>query len=269
VKPALDAEYREPVFNVPFVVVAVILALAGLHALRAWGVGEDALVYELAFFPARFTALFGVDPIPGLTERLAADPGNTDLMQRLGLARELMESGSAKPWTLVTYALLHGGWTHLILNSVWLLAFGAAVARRFGSTRFLVFLAVTALGGALGHLVTHGDDVAPLVGASAAISGCMAAAIRFVFQPGAPLGAYRLEEELSYRLPALSLPEVLRDRRAVTFLAVWFILNFATGVAGIGLGMTDASIAWEAHVGGFVTGLLAFRLFDPRRGRRV
>ncbi|PSC04393.1 rhomboid family intramembrane serine protease [Alsobacter soli] len=268
-----DAAVREPFFNVPLVVVASIAVLAGLHAIRVWGddlpvlrglgLGPEDIIYQLAFIPARFALLLGADPVPALAHRLSADPGNVDLIQRLGIAREIVADGSSKPWTLVTYALLHGSWAHLILNSVWLLAFGTAVARRFGTARFVLFLVVTAIGGALGHLATHTADVAPMVGASASISGCMAAAMRFVFQPGAPLGAFRLPEEMSYRLPALPLSRVLSDSRAVTFLVVWFVLNLATGLGADGLGFTDAAIAWEAHVGGFLVGLLAFRFFDP------
>lgn len=258
-----DHAPREPIFNIPSAVIGVIAVLAAIHALREWGLGPDSLVYEMAFIPARFALLFGADPVPGLSASLARDPGNVDLIQRLGLAREIVAEGASKPWTTVSYALLHGSWMHLTLNSVWLLAFGTAVARRFGAFRFLAFLVVTAIGGALGHFATHAGDVGPMVGASASVSGCMAAAIRFVFQPGAPLGAYRLTEEQSYRLPALPLGAVLRDSRVVTFLAVWFIMNLATGLGAEELGFTDSAIAWEAHVGGFLVGILAFRLFDP------
>ena len=72
------------------------------------------------------------------------------------LAQGRCRAGSAREiWTFVTYALIHGDWTHLGLNSVWLLAFGTPVARRFGALRFLAFFAVTAAAGAAAHLATH------------------------------------------------------------------------------------------------------------------
>ncbi len=97
----------------------------------------------------------------------------------------------AKVWTFVTYSLLHANLTHLGFNVLWLLPFGSALARRFGAVRFFLFLAVTAAAGALAHLVTHEHAVAPMIGASASVSGAMAAAIRFAFVRGSFLSFNR------------------------------------------------------------------------------
>src|SRR4051794_30559462 len=91
-------------------------------------------------------------------------------------------------WTFVTYAFLHGDLSHLFFNCIWLLAFGTPVARRFGPLRFTAFCVATAVAGAAVHLATHLGDNLPTIGASAAISGAMAAAMRFAFQRGGPLG---------------------------------------------------------------------------------
>ena len=98
------------------------------------------------------------------------------------------------------------------------------MARRFGTWRFLVFFAVTAAAGAAVHLATHFGEVLPMVGASAAISGAMAAAMRFAFQPGGPLGLWGGREE-AYRVPAVPLSVALRDPRVLAFLLVWFGIN--------------------------------------------
>ena len=99
---------------------------------------------------------------------------------------------AADIWTFVTYAFLHGDLNHLVFNSIWLLAFGSPVARRFGTWRFLVFFAPSAAaGGALVHLATHFGQLLPMIGASAAISGAMAAVTRFVFRRGGPLALWR------------------------------------------------------------------------------
>ncbi len=89
-------------------------------------------------------------------------------------------------WTFVSYAFLHANFSHLFFNLVWLLAFGPPIARRFGALRFLIFCAATAAAGAAAHLVTHLGELAPMIGASAAVSGAMAAAMRFVFQQRRP-----------------------------------------------------------------------------------
>ncbi|MEJ1934797.1 rhomboid family intramembrane serine protease [Nostoc sp. NIES-2111] len=254
---------KEPMFNVPGAVIATVLVLTGMYVLQAYVLDEIELILQLAYFPVRFSLLLGYDPVQILTDRLSLDPGNVELQQRLALARELVDGDAVKPWTLFTYSLLHGGCMHLVLNCVWLLAFGTAIARRFGSVRFVLFLAVTAVAGALAHTVTHLHDVMPVIGASAAVSGCMAGAMRFAFQPGAPLGIGRSSSDQGFALPAHTLAGVFSDGRAMRFLVVWFVLNLATGIGAGSFGIVDATIAWEAHIGGFLAGLLLLPLFDP------
>jgi membrane associated rhomboid family serine protease len=191
-----------------------------------------------AFIPARYTpAVLSVDTLPG------------------GLGADV--------WTFVTYALLHGDLTHLAINVIWLLPFGTAVARRFGSTRFLALFAASAAAGAGVHLLTHPGELLPMIGSSAAVSGFMAAAIRFVFQAGGPLGVFRGGEAPIYHVPAVPLREALRDPRILAFLVVWFGLNALFGVGSVGILGVDQPVAWQAHIGGFLAGLLLFPLFDP------
>jgi membrane associated rhomboid family serine protease len=165
-------------------------------------------------------------------------------------------------WTFVTYAFIHGNIAHLLFNSIWLLAFGSPVARRFGPVRFLIFMAFTAAAGAGMHLLTHYGELLPMVGASAAISGAMAAAIRFAFQQGGPLGFWR-DADGAYRVPAADLLTSLRDKRVLAFLAVWFGVNFLFGVWSFFMVGLEQAIAWQAHIGGFLAGLFGFSLFDP------
>jgi membrane associated rhomboid family serine protease len=173
----------------------------------------------------------------------------------------------AKIWTFVTYSLLHANLTHIVFNVLWLLPFGSALARRFGALRFFLFMAVTAAAGALAHFVTHEHAVAPMIGASASVSGTMAAAIRFAFVQGSFLSFSRGDADAAAKVPALSLWEALRDTRVLGFLAVWFGVNIIFGLGSIAIGMDGASVAWQAHIGGFIAGLILFSLFDPvRRG---
>ena len=103
-------------------------------------------------------------------------------------------------WTFFTYAFLHADLMHLGLNLAWLLPFGTALARRFGAWRYILFMLVTSAAGALAHLVSHWGALEPMIGASAAISGAMAAAMRFVFQQGGPLAAFRGGADEAYRV---------------------------------------------------------------------
>jgi membrane associated rhomboid family serine protease len=237
-----EARQREPVFNLPPVLAALLAILAAIHivmwAVEEWGGREaygTALTW-LAFWPPRYNGMIAV---PG------ALPG--------GLA--------ADAWTFVTYALLHGNLLHLVFNLLWLLAFGSAVAWRFGALRFLLFCAVTAAAGAGAHLLTNFNSTLPLVGASAAISGTMAASIRFAFEAGGPLSAFRMRGKEAFRVPALPLKAALRNPPVLVFLAVWFALNLFFAFTSAFDGGGD--VAWQAHIGGFLAGLLLFPLFDP------
>ncbi|MCK0198578.1 rhomboid family intramembrane serine protease [Ancylobacter sp. 6x-1] len=231
---SLHRPRRQPILNVPAVIAALGAAMLLIHGARAlMGPELDAeLLVRFAFIPARYEANF------------------------------IGESIGADIWTFLTYAFLHANLTHIGVNVLWMLAFGSPVARRFGTVRFLVFFAVTAVAGAFAHLAGHWGEMLPMVGASAAISGCMAAAVRFIFShPGFGLGPHGFE--MAVRQPAPPLSLVLRDRRVIGFLAVWFFVNLAFGFgmpSGLGEGGT---VAWEAHIGGFLAGLLLFPLFDP------
>jgi membrane associated rhomboid family serine protease len=108
----------------------------------------------------------------------------------------------------------------------------------------------------------HVGEFAPMIGASAAISGLMAAAMRFVFQRGGPLGLLGRGEEESYHVPAAPLSTMLRDPRILAFLAVWFGVNLIFGMGVVTMPGSEGSVAWEAHIGGFLAGLLGFSLFE-------
>ena len=256
---------RERLFNLPGVILWLVVAMGAIHAFRLHALtNEDdvALLAALSFVPARLTAQFDAAGVAAALRAVALRGGDD-----IEIASYFFGDGSFLPWTALTYALLHADWTHFGLNSIWLAAFGAPVARRFGAARFVALFAVTALAGTLAHWLFHRYDAMPMIGASAAVSGAMGAALRFVFQPGAPLGlalALRPDNPLAYRLRALPLRHVMSDRRVLTFILFWFLSNLVFGVGAQPLGLSDSSIAWQAHVGGFLAGLLLFSAFDPK-----
>jgi membrane associated rhomboid family serine protease len=252
---------REKIFNIPFVVVALVALLVGIHGLRQLLSAEQnvALLINFAFVPGRFTFAFDPDSIVRVLD--AARSAGTAQVE---VDRLFLGDGRPLWWTPVTYALLHASWAHVGLNCLWLIPFGAAVARRFGNLRFVLFCFATALAGALVHFLTHIDDLQPVIGASAIVSGTMGAALRFVFQVNAPLGlGFADPQNLAYRQPALPLRAVFTNRTALVFLIFWFIANLLFGIGAGSLGVADATVAWQAHIGGFLLGLLGFPLFDP------
>ncbi|MEJ8475542.1 rhomboid family intramembrane serine protease [Roseibium algae] len=170
---------------------------------------------------------------------------------------------AADVWSFVTYSLLHGSLMHIGFNLAWMAIFGSAVARRFGTPRFLLLSVLCAVAGAATHLLFHFGEASPMIGASAAVSGHMAVALRFIFQLGGPLGAFRRQDAAAYRVPAVSLREAMSNTQVVAFTAVWFGFNIVFGLVGSSLLGGGATIAWEAHIGGFLMGLVLFPLLDP------
>ena len=233
--------FREPpAFNVPGAVLALLAAIVGIHLLIEWLPSEAQrdVLFLFALFPLRYAG--GVEGLPG------------------GLAADFL--------TPITYTFLHGGWTHLIVNSVWLLAFGAPIARRFGAARFFVFYFICGAAGALLHVAIYPASPIPVVGASAAISGLMGGAARFVFLGDGPLGALGGQGIGGAPRRRAGILASLTDKRTLIFVGVWIGLNWLFGATALSgaLGVT-AQVAWEAHLGGFLAGLLLFGLFDPIR----
>lgn len=232
-----------PAFNLPDVIVWTGGILIAVHLLRTFilpGGWDQMIIRYFAFWPVKYTIL------PSLSA--------PDLVSSL--------------WAFVTYSLLHGGAMHIIFNLLWMAIFGSAVARRFGVGRFLLFSALCSVGGALAHLATHWGEPVPMIGASAAISGQMAAAIRFVFELGGPLGAIRRSDRAAYFVPAQPLADCFRNQQVLVFVAVWFGLNLFFGIMSGPVAGQPASVAWQAHIGGFVAGLALFPFLDPVPRRR-
>jgi membrane associated rhomboid family serine protease len=226
----------EPILNVPRSVTGVAALLVGVQIVRGLLPDELDLTFllALAFIPARYS----------------------------GAALELPGGYLTAVTSFVTYMIVHAGWLHLVVNLLWMLAFGSAVARRMGDLGFLLFSVLCGIAGAFTHLLFHYGDMAPVVGASAAISGQMAGALRFIFR------AKRLPGESMpdfVGAPLMTLRQTLSDKRILAFLVFWVALNAYFGLSAVKIAGEQGSIAWEAHIGGFLCGLLIFGVFD--RGR--
>jgi len=261
---------REPIFDAPFVVVALVAILLAIHGAfsLAFEQTQDAILGQFAFMPARLTLAFWPERFNVLLEQANLSPEALQKAVALRAFFPLLQQG-AKFWTLLTYAFIHGSWVHVGLNSIWIIAFGPPVARRLGSLRFLALFAATAIAGALVHWAFNTMDVTPLIGASAADSGLMAAATRFVFEAGGPLGGpagySRSSPGANYDVTAPPLRRLLRERRVVIFLVIWLATNFIFGAGAQSFGLSEAPVAWLAHLGGFALGFFLFPLFDRRR----
>lgn len=229
--PPAAPRRREPVFNLP----AFVWALAGLLlAIHVVGVmlaspSVDRWVLILfSFIPARYGGLAAELPVP-----------------------------AAALWSPLTYSLLHADWAHLAMNLMWLVAFATPVARRLGPVRAGAIALLASLGGALAHWLAYPGELVPMVGASAVVAGFMGAAARFAFvgRPGPGLNVDG---------PALPLLASFANPRFLAFVLVWLALNYLFGTGVVAIAGEGVAVAWQAHVGGFAAGLVAFSLFDRR-----
>ncbi|HET6388178.1 rhomboid family intramembrane serine protease [Hyphomicrobium sp.] len=225
---------REPIFNVPGAVLATIAVLVGVYFLMSYMAPEEFTwwLLALAFIPARYA----------------------------GLAHELPGGDVSAVTSFVTHMLVHADLTHLIFNCAWLLAFGTVLCSRIGGARYLAFSIAGGVSGALLFLLLNPGLLAPVIGASGAISAMMGGVMRFLFTAIARGEGYLLREEPS-AIPLTSLRTALRDRRVVLASAAFLAINM---LAIVGFGKYDegGDIAWEAHVGGYLFGLIAFGAFD-------
>lgn len=246
----------------PGLVIGAVLVLLGIHGGREFlsDATDFKLILDLGFLPAHWSVAFGGTSVADVVATASA--GDLSDLQS-GFARYVFENSGLNPWSLVTYALLHGSWMHVGLNCVWLAAFATPVVRRCGTARALLLAVMTAIGGALAHWLTHPTGVQPMIGASAIVSGLMAGAATFVFDARQGSNVDHFETGGGGARIPLALGRLIRNRTALMFLGVWLVINFASGILARPLGITDAAIAWEAHVGGLLAGLILFPLLDP------
>lgn len=212
------AREREPIFNVPWTVVVLVTVIILGYAVQS-------RLPEVVIIPYVFSAA--------------------------SLSR-------GEWWTAVTHIFLHGNWTHALSNAGMILAFGTPVARLFGGRAwgallYFLFFIVCGAVAALGFAALHWGSPDPIVGASGAASGLVAAAARLVAGRG--------------RLGPIYAPFVL------TMGAAWLVVNLL--VAGVMLaganalipGTGGAGIAWEAHLAGFLAGAVLVGPFARLAGR--
>lgn len=164
------------------------------------------------------------------------------------ISREFLDVKSHIPiWgTVFTSMFIHGGWLHLIGNMVYLWVFGRNIEDRFGHLKFLIIYLTSGIIAVSAQTYITQDSLSPMVGASGAIAGISGAYLMlFPFA--------RIKTLIIFVfIMAIDLP-------AVVLLGFWFLLQFFQGVGS--LGTLEGHIAYWAHVGGFITGLVAALLY--------
>jgi len=148
-------------------------------------------------------------------------------------------------YTLFTCMFLHGGWMHLIGNMMFLWVFGDNIEATIGSFKFVIFYLLGGLAASFTHIFFDAGSNIPSVGASGAIAAILGAYL--VMFPKSIIQVWALF--MRFKMPALA------------FLGLWFAQQLVAGFGEIGSTADTVGVAWWAHIGGFVFGLVAGFLF--------
>ncbi|WP_162652316.1 rhomboid family intramembrane serine protease [Lentilitoribacter sp. Alg239-R112] len=227
---SFEEQKDPPIFNLPGIILFSLVVLLAIHVVRETFLSEQLdleLLVNTAFIPQRYVLSITEMGVPYVTSAF-------------------------------TYSLLHGGYSHLIVNGLWLAAFGSIVARRWGTIRFCVFWVLSAIASAAFFAALNWGEVTLVIGASGVVSALMGAATRFAF----PLSG-RFIRDKAHFLPRQSFLEIFQNKTVLIYLAVWFGISL---IPAFGANLTGSvnSVAWEAHIGGFLFGFLLFDIFDNK-----
>ncbi|HKZ56617.1 MAG TPA: rhomboid family intramembrane serine protease [Thermodesulfovibrionales bacterium] len=154
--------------------------------------------------------------------------------------------------TVFTAMFMHGGLFHLGGNMLYLWIFGNNIEDKLGHLRFIIFYIFCGITAAYSHALIDPHSLTPMIGASGAISGILGAYL--LLFPRA--GVYTLIF-LGFFVQVVKIP-------ALIVIGFWAIVQFINGLVSTGL-VKQGGVAWFAHIGGFITGLLTIKLWLPRR----
>ena len=203
-------------------------------------------------FLVELDALYSGANLNALIQHYAIVPARYTTPQ--GLARLTLPGGVE---SILVAMFLHGGWLHLLGNMLFLFVFGRSIEDRFGHLKFLFIYFASGFAGAVLHIALNAGSRVPTIGASGAIAGVLGA--YFVCFPRA-------------RITVTFFPLVFWtfDVMAVFVLGYWFLIQFLQGYQMLAIeSATGGGVAWWAHVGGFVCGMILALALAPRPSRSI
>lgn len=183
-------------------------------------------------------------------------PAANQMAQMFGATPINIMTGWTNPLTLatlVTAMYLHGGWAHLIGNMIYLWIFGDNVEDRMGRGRFFVFYTLCGVLSGMAQVLAMPTSTIPAIGASGAIAGVLGAYLALF-----PRARVRTLIPLIFIYTTVQLP-------AIIVLGGWFLVQFLNGLASINMNVQIGGVAWWAHIGGFVVGMILVPFFRQKQ----
>jgi membrane associated rhomboid family serine protease len=217
-----------PVVNVALIIINV---LAFLYEITLGSTGLDVFLRQYAVIPARYFAAGYLDQF-GLVHHY----GMTDLVI-----------------PIFTAMFLHGGWVHVGGNMLYLWIFGDNVEDRVGHGRYLIFYLLCGVLATMAHIMFNPESKMPSLGASGAIAGVLGAYILLY-----PRARVITLIPIFFFIEFIPIP-------AVVLLGIWFLQQFFAGAMSLSVPSAQTGgVAWWAHIGGFLAGMLLVNLFKRR-----
>jgi membrane associated rhomboid family serine protease len=224
----------------------ILIAINVLVFVFFQGMGaNDSFTYAFSTVPREIVT--GQDQVTA--PRTIEDPVSGDKFQAPGL----QPTPFTVYITLLTSMFMHGGWAHLFGNMLFLWIFGDNLENVMGRGRYLIFYLLCGIIASLAHVFTtvafNGNQLVPSLGASGAISGV--------------LGGYILL--FPKRRVKVIMLRMLTEVPAFVALGLWFAFQLISGLGVLGSGSQEGGVAYGAHIGGFIAGLLLVKLFVAGR----
>lgn len=208
-------------------------------------------------FPIVNMIIIIINVLVFLGESTLNEMGLTELFYRFGVVPswflQTMYSGNLTSAIipLFTSTFLHGGWLHIISNMLFLWVFGDNIEDRMGHLRYLFFYLIVGAIGNIFQIMANSQSTIPIIGASGAVAGILGA--YYISFPRAKILAL---------IPIIFFFTIM-EIRASLFIIFWFFLQVFNGVFSITA--VGNSVAWWAHIGGFLGGFILIRFFQKQR----
>lgn len=205
-------------------------------------------------FPASTVALIVANTAVFTYEFLLPPPALDRLIEAWAVipANLVREPSPATAATVLSAMFLHGGWVHLGGNMLYLWIFGNNIEDRLGHFAFVLFYLLCGVAATAAQVAADVSSQIPNIGASGAVAGVMGAYV--LLYPRARVVSLLF---FGYFIRIVAVPAVL-------VLGYWIIIQLFSGVASLGM-VSTGGVAWFAHIGGFVAGLVLVNLFVTRR----
>lgn len=235
-----------------------LVVVNALVFIYAWQLGEQRFInftYAFGTVPCEVT---GTCPAMVERERVVRDAFGRERIIRVQVPYVETERPIPAVLTLLTAIFLHGGWLHLLGNLLYLHIFGDNVEDRLGRLKYAMVYLTSGVLASAAQLAAMPGATIPAVGASGAVAGVMGAYL-YLF-PGTRI---RTLVFLGFFITVIWLPALL-------VIGLWFVIQLFQGLASLGvetLGQ-QGGVAYFAHLGGFLAGIIWMWLLRPRRGYR-